>query len=191
MQHGLQVYNVSMKLIVGLGNPGEEYIHNRHNVGFMFLDYLIEQYKITNSTYKIDKYLHAEILQLTKDIVLVKPTTFMNLSGKAVTACIARYKLHVTEDVFVIHDDLDIPLGKFKIQKGNGPLMHNGIDSIEEHLHTKDFWRVRIGVDNRTPEKRIPGETYVLQDFTEAEQKQLQTVFTSIVEHPLWVASSK
>ncbi len=141
-----------MKLIVGLGNPGEKYKNNRHNVGFMFVDYM------------------APIIQ-DKSILLVKPPDFMNLSGKTVTQMFKKHKLKVA-DLVVVHDDLDIPLGKFKIQKGTGPLLHNGIESVEKSIGTKDFWRVRIGIDGRKQDSWTNGETYVLQDF-KPEEKQL------------------
>ena len=85
-----------------------------------------------------------------------------------------------TSNLFVVHDDLDLPLGKFKIQKGVGPRLHNGIESIENHLMTKDFFRVRIGIDNRTPENWIDGETYVLQDFRPEEKEKIYNLFPDI-----------
>ena len=89
--------------------------------------------------------------------------------------------LQVTRELFVAHDDLDIPLGKFKIQKGTGPKLHNGLESIENHLKNSDFYRIRIGVENRDPERRIPGEAYVLQNFTSNENAILNTTFPTIV----------
>ena len=86
------------------------------------------------------------------------------------------------DDLIVAHDDLDIPLGKFKIQKGEGPRLHNGISSIEKALGSKDFWRIRIGVDNRDTAKRIDGETYVLQDFTRGEKAILLHTFHDVVD---------
>lgn len=166
-----------MKLLACLGNPGKEYENNRHNAGFMFADYVVNKYQISNINYHYDKYLHSEISEIpidNKSVFLIKPQTFMNASGESLSACIARFSPRISDDLFVIHDDLDIPLGKFKIQKGEGPKLHNGIESIEKHLKTKDFWRVRIGIDNRNSEKRIDGETYVLQDFT-AEEKNILT----------------
>lgn len=153
-----------MKLIVGLGNPGEKYINNRHNVGFMFIDYLA---KSQNIQFEYDKYLRSEIAR-TDDLILLKPQTFMNLSGVAVKNVIKKWKLK-NENLTIVHDDLDIPLGKFKIQHSTGPKVHNGLSSIELHLKTNEFIRIRIGVENRDPEKRIPGETYVLENFSQEE----------------------
>ncbi len=170
-----------MICIVGLGNPGEKYQNNRHNVGFQFIDYLIENLQNPNS--KIQKNLSSIIYHLSSNLILSKPLTFMNRSGLAVRSLTTHYKL-LTTNLIVVHDDLDIPLGKFKIQKGTGPELHNGIESIEQHLKTKDFWRVRIGVDNRanSPErtKRVEGETYVLNDFSQEEAFQIRQVFSAI-----------
>lgn len=167
-----------MELIVGLGNRGEKHIHNRHNAGFMMIDYIArEKYKIS---LKYDKYVQSEIGVYERHdtkIILMKPQTFMNQSGDAVRACADRYSFNPTHDLFVIHDDLDIRLGEYKIQKGKGPKLHNGIASIEKALSASDFWRVRIGIDNRRTDNRIIGEMYVLQDFEEKEREKLQAVF--------------
>jgi PTH1 family peptidyl-tRNA hydrolase len=172
-----------MKLIVGLGNPGKKYENNRHNIGYHFVDYLIREL----TDYGLMNYLKntqfVNTLINNEKIILTKTNTFMNQSGIAVKSCVTRYTLHVTRDLFVVHDDLDIPLGKFKIQKGVGPKLHNGIESIEKELETKNFWRVRIGVDNRQPGKWIDGESYVLQDFEKEEKEILATqVFPKIFE---------
>jgi len=153
-----------MKLIVGLGNPGQKYKNNRHNVGHMFVDYLINQLRITNYELK-----------------LYKTDCYMNLSGKFIQKII-RNPQSVNEQLIIVHDDLDIPLGKFKIQKGTGPLLHNGIESIENVLGTKDFWRIRIGIDNRISKagcRIVPGETYVLTDFRPEEMKIVSQVFVA------------
>ena len=166
-----------MFLIVGLGNPGDKYKNNRHNVGYMFIDYMIKwlncyMAKKTKSYLTMQPSNHATIL-------LTKPLTFMNKSGIAVSDLIKNLKLKI-ENLVVVHDDLDIPLGKFKIQMGVGPKLHNGIESIENKLGRKDFWRIRIGVDNRTPKHRIDGESYVLQDFLAEEKKIIWSIFPKI-----------
>jgi len=173
-----------MIAIVGLGNHEHQYHKHRHNVGFMFVDFLASQLATTNNQlsteFKHDKYLKSEVLNLSSGILLAKPQTFMNLSGQAVSAIFRNYKLKI-EDLIVIHDDLDIPLGKFRIDRGTGPKMHNGLLSIEQYLGTKDFWRVRIGIDNRNPEHHISGEAYVLNDFLPDERKTLEDVFPIIL----------
>lgn len=187
-----------MKLIVGLGNPGEKYKNNRHNVGFMMIDYILKSQKsplrpsgfVGQAKVKSHKDKLSVLYSLSSDLMLAKPQTFMNRSGIAVKQIIKRLKLNV-ESLIVVHDDLDIPLGKFKIQQGTGPQLHNGIKSIEEALKTKpsftkasegeDFWRVRIGVDNRILTNRINGETYVLNNFLQEEKKiLLEVVFPKI-----------
>ncbi len=145
-----------MILIIGLGNPGKKYINNRHNVGHMFVDYLTENQKLK--------------------VKIIKTDCYMNQSGVFVKKLVSRYTLHPTPyTLIIVHDDLDIPLGKFHIQFGVGPQLHNGLESIENHLKTKDFWRVRIGIDNRPTDKRIPGETYTLQNFLPNEKNFLKT----------------
>lgn len=173
-----------MKLIVGLGNPGKKYENNRHNVGFMLADRLIEylhtqeQIPIKHET-KFD-CIFARVQLETEAFIVSKPQTYMNRSGQAVSKIMQYYKVPL-ENLYIAHDDLDILLGKYKIQKGTGPKLHNGITSIESVLGTKDFWRVRIGVENRSEENRIPGEAYVLQDFTEEERKVTKGVINEII----------
>jgi len=171
-----------MYLIVGLGNPGEKYRNNRHNVGFMAIDELIA--KISNhfstSGLEFQKKLQSEIL-ITGDMILAKPLTYMNSSGTAVSKIVNQYKVDLA-NLWVIHDDLDMRLGEYKVQKGKGPKIHNGILSIEEKLGDKHFWRVRIGVDNRQEGFRIPGEKYVLQNFTEEERNIIDETIKSVVE---------
>lgn len=149
-----------MKLIIGLGNPGEEYKNTRHSVGYMVVDEL-------NKT------------KLPKDFVVKKPDTFMNDSGSFVLSQCTKYNIQYT-DLFIVHDDLDIPLGKFKIQFGRGPKDHNGILDIEEKLGTKDFWRVRVGIDNRPLDNKPMGEVYTLENFTNEEKETLEKVIKEV-----------
>lgn len=144
-----------MILIVGLGNPGKKYLNNRHNVGHMFMNFLIS--KLTGSQ--------------ISGLKLAKTDDFMNLSGVFVKKLV-RNSGSEPENLIIVHDDLDIPLGKFHIQFASGPQLHNGLESIEQHLNTKDFYRIRIGVDNRPTDRKIPGEKYALQNF-QIEEKQL------------------
>jgi len=149
----------SMKLFVGLGNPGERYINTRHNVGYMVVD------KLRTKNLKL--------------INLFKTNTFMNDSGSFVKDLTVRYPLFAN-DLYIIHDDLDLPLGVWKIQFAKGPKDNGGINSIEQVLGTEDFWRIRVGVDNRNPEKRTSGEKYVLEDFTQEERIILNKVINKI-----------
>jgi len=172
-----------MKLIVGLGNPGDKYKNTRHNLGFMALDVFASKISNKNqkSKFKDDGKLQSLIftyLQPTarnQQIVFAKPQEFMNNSGQVMKKLLVRYKIKLP-DLWVIHDDLDIRLGEFKIQKGKGPKVHNGLLSIYEELSSNNFWHVRIGVDNRVEGNRIPGEMYVLQNFNEQEKNALSIV---------------
>ena len=154
-----------MILIVGLGNPGPKYQNNRHNVGHMFVDYLVNE--LTSSR--------------VNELKIVKTDCFMNESGVFVKKLTRKLSKLEIKNIIIIHDDLDIPLGKFHIQFASGPQLHNGLESIEQHLKTKDFYRIRIGVDNRPALQsldeggRIPGETYTLQNFLPEEKKLLET----------------
>ena len=164
-----------MKIIVGLGNPGREYEETRHNTGFLVLDSLKVQF-----TYK-EKF-NAAISQV-RETLLVKPQLYMNQSGKVVAQIINFYKVPLTE-LWLVHDDLDIRLGEFKIQLGTGPKVHNGVNSIETALGSQSFWRVRVGIDNRTTEERakMSGEDYVLQRFRDEERMIIDQVVEKVVD---------
>lgn len=172
-----------MKLMVGLGNPGVKYERNRHNVGFMFTDGLVEYFHTqknceVRSEQNFDS-IYTKLVIDTETIIVTKPQTFMNRSGDAVRMIANFYKISPV-DMIVAHDDLDILLGKYKLQAGVGPKVHNGILSVEEKLGTKDFMRVRIGVDNRNGDRRMSGEAYVLQDFTGEEIEIVQKTFQEL-----------
>ena len=156
-----------MKLLIGLGNPGDMYKNNRHNVGYYFVDYLLN--RLTSD----------ELTGL--NLKAIKTDVFMNLSGDFVQKLLKKHQNISTDDLFIVHDDLDIPLGKFKIDKGTGPKLHNGIKSIEEAIKSKDFWRIRIGVDARKSDSWIDGEKYVLSDFTTSEKTLISKVFIDIL----------
>ena len=154
-----------MRLIVGLGNPGEEYKKTRHNAGFLAVNEIANNFHFPTSNSKFN----AEISQATlnnEKIFLVKPQTFMNNSGEAIRAIADYYKIN-TEDIIIIHDDLDIPLGEYKISKNKNSGGHKGVQSIIDYLRTKDFTRIRIGI--MTENKKIPTEKFVLERFSEKE----------------------
>jgi len=192
-----------MKLIVALGNPTKEYINTRHNAGRIVLQELINRSDM-GLDWSHDTFLKSNLIKLNLSFIasLVKtesslfkkidnhfisgdtslilsfPTTFMNESGKSVLSVMKFYKLKPS-DLLVIHDDLDVRLGKYLLQFSKGPKVHNGIKSIEE-LIGKDFWRLRVGVDNRDmsklSDKNTPGGDYVLQNFSEEEQNILKSI---------------
>ncbi len=168
-----------MKLVVGLGNPGEAFQQNRHNIGFMYLDFISLKRGVE---FKYDKKYNADIAQYTHtnhDYFLVKPQTFMNDSGES-AGKIARFYKIPSESTWIVHDDLDIKFGEYKIQLGRGPKGHNGIISISNHLNTEQFWRVRVGVDARNADYKQTGEEYVLANFMLTEKNTLENIFTQI-----------
>lgn len=152
-----------MKLIVGLGNPGVKYEKTRHNVGFMVVDELARNYKSKISNSK----LKSEMFFLESDVLVIKPLTFMNLSGEVVATVKNFYKIAVG-DIWVIHDDVDLEVGRIKIQIGGGSAGHNGLNSIIENLGSSDFVRFRVGV-GRPQNPNIPIEDYVLQNCSGGE----------------------
>lgn len=171
-----------MKVIVGLGNPGEKYQSNRHNAGFMVVDKLAEGEELV---FRMQKKFNAQIVQ-SKDYILVKPQTFMNDSGVAVAKITQFYKIEL-KDLYIVHDDLDIPLGKFKIQHGKGPQVHNGLLSVEQMLGSDQFWNVRVGVENREVRgnRGIPGMVYSLQDFEPSEKEAIRVVIEAVANELL------
>lgn len=155
-----------MHLIVGLGNPGKKYERTRHNVGFLAVDALRND---TFSEWKLLKSLEAEASEGEiegKKVILLKPQTFMNLSGRAVSAAMKKYRI-TYEHLIVIHDDLDIPFGEIKAQKNKSAAGHNGVQSVIDALGTKDFWRMRVGIGARP--KEMASDVFVLQKFSVAE----------------------
>jgi len=167
-------------LIIGLGNPGEKYEKNRHNVGRMFVEWLSSHIAQEEMPWKKDSSGSFFYCKSNEKNILVYPNNFMNISGIAAGRSVKQFGIKIEKEFFVAHDDLDIPLGSFKIDFAKGPKLHNGIDSVEEHLHTKDFYRTRIGVDARDPQNRTPGEAYVLQNFTDEEIKTITELFPQI-----------
>lgn len=175
-----------MILVVGLGNPGERYQNTRHNTGFYIVDNIYKAINggissnldLGNKGFKKDSKSESEVFK-KENIILAKPITFMNNSGEAVVRLKSFYKVDIS-DLYVIHDDLDLRLGDYKIQKSVGPKLHYGLQSVEEKLGTKDFTRIRVGVDNRNTENRIAGEDYVLQNFNDEELLIINNVSDNI-----------
>lgn len=166
-----------MKLIIGLGNPGKKFEKNRHNVGHMFIDFSIFNFPLGFA--RGEQFL----MNFQKNnFQFLKTDCFMNESGKFAKS-LAKNR-SILKSLYIVHDDLDILLGKYKIQFGVGPKVHYGVQSVENELGTKDFWRIRIGVDNRNDsgQARMTGGKYVLEDFTDEELGVLKGVFDAIVK---------
>ncbi|MFA5986015.1 MAG: aminoacyl-tRNA hydrolase [Parcubacteria group bacterium] len=174
-----------MKIICGLGNPGTQYHATRHNVGFLFLDRLAEHLQLPS--FDSDKKHNALVSEghtsHKEKMLLVKPQTFMNRSGVTVAAIMNFYKISPS-DLIVIHDDLDILIGKYKVSRDTHAVGHNGVQSIIDMIGTQDFMRIRIGIETTGGKKergQISGEAYVLQDFLPEEQKMLDPVCDAII----------
>jgi PTH1 family peptidyl-tRNA hydrolase len=134
-----------MKIIVGLGNPGEKYENTRHNLGFVVLDALLQKKTSAKQTVWRENKKAKSLLNKIDDLILAKPQTLMNASGIAVSRLVNFYQPKPLE-IWVIHDDLDLPLGKIKVRKGGGTAGHRGIDSVVKELGTADFVRFRLGI---------------------------------------------
>lgn len=175
-----------MKLIVGLGNPGEQYTKTRHNLGFIVLDSLLKKLESVDKTFwDTDKKNKSEIKRITTDgspALFVKPMTFMNSSGYAVAGVANYYKIK-PEDIFVVHDDLDLPFGKLKVRFGGGAGGHNGVASVIEQLGTDKFLRIRLGIghpgkteDGKPKKTHHSVEDYVLSQFASNEKGKVKTM---------------
>jgi peptidyl-tRNA hydrolase, PTH1 family len=161
-----------VRLIAGLGNPGKEYRLSRHNFGFMVVDRLAKAYKIR---YFWPRYQGraAKVRIGEEEVMLLKPHTYMNLSGNSVAAAMKRLNLY-TEQLVVIHDDLDLELGTIKIGFGLKSAGHKGLESIIEQMKTNDFYRIRLGIGK--PENKAQVVDYVLMPFAKQDSDKVQAV---------------
>lgn len=170
-------------IIVGLGNPGKKYEKTKHNVGFLTLDSLRSRLG-GFSDWKESKKFQAEISEgeiANQKVIMAKPQTFMNNSGKAVNSLTKNYKLKA-KNLFVVHDDIDLPLGKIRISIGRSSAGHKGVESIIKELGTKDFVRFRIGIKPRGSERKQEIEKFVLKKFDKPEEKILKEVIEKTIE---------
>lgn len=176
-----------MKIIVGLGNPGEQYKNTRHNIGWLALDDLLGEVKWTENK-KFNSLIYKE-----GESLYVKPLTFMNNSGQAVQKILNYYKLlprnfgilnkknsDLSDILTVIQDDLDINFGDFKVATDSSSAGHRGIQSIIDYLKTKKFTRLRLGIKNELLRTHIPPEKFVLQPFNHEEKERLKETFLKI-----------
>ena len=167
-----------MYLIVGLGNPEEEYSNTRHNMGFDSINKLAEKYDIKISKNKFQGLYGTGIIEGEK-VVLLKPQTYMNLSGISVKQFMNYYRLNGNE-LIVVYDDLDVEKGSIKIRKQGGPGTHNGMKSIVNELEITNFFRIRVGIG--TPENKQDLANYVLEQLSEEEGKVLSKATKSAAE---------
>ncbi len=157
-----------MKLIVGLGNKGEEYSLTRHNVGFMALDHYLGDADFKSK----DNYAYFEKIINSEKVLFIKPLTYMNDSGLAVRKVVDYYHINI-EDILVIYDDMDFEIGSYKIKTSGSSAGHNGIKSIISHLNTEDFKRIRIGISKHNGDP----VNYVLGKFSKDDINTLSNVF--------------
>ena len=161
-----------MYIIAGLGNPTKEYENTRHNIGFMAIDALADTYNINVSEVKHKAILGKGMINGTK-VILMKPLTYMNLSGEAIRAAVDYYKVDETCELIVIYDDISLEVGKLRIRKKGSAGGHNGIKSIIAHLGTQDFPRVKIGVGEK-PHKEMDLADWVLSRFSKDEAEKIK-----------------
>jgi len=178
-----------MKLIVGLGNPGPKYEVTRHNVGFLAVDRLVERLKAQGPNQKFE----AEVFTTKLDgepVTLLKPQTFMNLSGRSVAAVASFYKVNPS-DIIVLHDELDLPPLALRLKTGGGPGGHNGLKSIDQCLGAgkQAYHRVRIGIGQPLlpTGRKVPAEQWVLDPFSDEELKELDPLLNDICEATILV----
>ncbi len=162
-----------MYAIIGLGNPGEKYEKTRHNVGFLILDTLLKRYNGGKFSKGKGQYLQTKIIIDTTPVLLVKPLTFMNLSGHAVCQVVDYYNIDISKKLLVAVDDLNIPFGVIRIKPGGSAGGQKGLKSIIEMLNTKDFYRLRFGIGRRNGKMSGDMSSYVLSRFNKEEQKHL------------------
>jgi len=163
-----------MKMIVGLGNPGKTYEKTRHNTGFLVLDEIAKQCGVSSFQMKFKAQI-ANVVLNNENVILVKPQTFMNLSGESVGE-IARFYQISSAEIIVIYDDLDLPVGKVRLREKGSAGGHNGMKSIIQHLHTQEFPRIRVGIDKNP---MIPTIDYVMGKV----EKDKQTIYEKAIQH--------
>jgi PTH1 family peptidyl-tRNA hydrolase len=166
-----------MLLLVGLGNPGPKYAHNRHNIGFMAVDAIVRRHSFHAGRARFQAVC-AEGLIAGRKTLAMAPTTFMNESGRAVGEAVRFFKLDPRQ-VVVLHDELDLAFGKVRTKLGGGHAGHNGLRSIDHHIGP-DFWRIRIGIGHPGDKERVLG--HVLSDFAKADQPMLERIIDAIAD---------
>ena len=166
-----------MLLLVGLGNPGPKYERNRHNIGFMAVDEIVRRHGFQPGRARFQAIVSDGNLSGRK-VLAMKPTTFMNESGRAVGEAVRFFKLSL-DQVVVIHDELDLAFGKVRAKRGGGHAGNNGIRSISQHLGP-DFWRIRVGIGHPGEKSRVHG--HVLSDFAKADAPMVEKIIDAIAD---------
>lgn len=164
-----------MLLLVGLGNPGKQYEHNRHNIGFMAVDEIIYRHNFSEPKSKFQGLVSEGRLGNEKTLIL-KPMTFMNLSGKSVSEAARFYKIP-SENIFVFYDELDLPAGKIRFKIGGGNAGHNGLRSMDQYIN-KNYNRIRMGIGHPGDKSRVNG--HVLGNFSNAERTWLEPLIDAV-----------
>jgi len=176
-----------MKLIVGLGNPGDKHAKTRHNLGFMIVDAFLQAYPQEDISFREEKKFQSEIVEVNwqpkkgkaEKVILAKPLTYMNGSGSAVSLIAKFYKIS-PEDIWIIHDEIDLPLGGMKIRFGGASAGHKGVESIIQLLRTDKFWRFRVGIGaqrEKVHDRKIKAiDDHVLGEFSEGERGKAREI---------------
>lgn len=164
-----------MKMIVGLGNPGKEYEGTRHNIGFMAIDKIAQENHVAFNLKK-GNGIYTIFEKYNEKILLLKPQTYMNLSGEAVNTFMQYYKIE-TSNILIISDDLDMPVGKIKLKYKGSSGGHNGLKNIEAHLRTQEYKRLKIGISN---DKSRDTKNYVLGKFSLEEREKINSVLNTV-----------
>ncbi|NKB48099.1 MAG: aminoacyl-tRNA hydrolase [Alphaproteobacteria bacterium] len=167
-----------MRLLVGLGNPGPKHRDNRHNIGFMAADEIVRRYNLSAPRTRFQSDTFDGTIDGEK-VLLLKPTTFMNESGRAVGEA-ARFFKVPPEDIIVIYDEIDLAAGKMRVKRGGGLAGHNGLRSIKDHLGTPDFVRVRLGIGHPGDKEKVHG--HVLGDFSKQDQKWVEAELRAVAD---------
>lgn len=167
-----------MFLVFGLGNPGKEYLYTRHNIGFLVIDELARIFKVSTKHYGCKSLFGKIIRNTNEEIILIKPQTYMNLSGEAVLECVEKYKVQF-DKILIIHDDLDLPFGTIRLKNGGSAGGHKGIKSTIERLKTDTFYRLKIGIGKPCTSNDVVD--YVLDTFNCSEKKDLPSVIQEAI----------
>jgi len=175
-----------MKLLVGLGNPGKDYARNRHNIGFMVLEEIAKAYNFTPWRSRFKGEISEGLIEGQK-CLLLKPQTFMNLSGEAVQAASSFYKIDL-KDIIVFHDEIDLPAAKIKIKTDGGNAGHNGLKSISQHVGNA-YTRVRMGVGRPVQKSQVAN--FVLKDFSKDDADWLEDALRSLSNHAFLLVTDR